>query len=87
MDATSVDLTRSADLIVRRLLAEFGIGLNPLSRRNGDFPEEKKARGDVHAALGDNLFYGGNIQSAVHIDMVMYRPTVWLDQRVIVADG
>jgi leucyl aminopeptidase (aminopeptidase T) len=68
-------------------LAEFGIGLNPLSRRNGHFQEEKKARGNVHAALGDNLFYGGEIQSAVHIDMVMYRPTVVLDERVIVADG
>ena len=68
-------------------LAEFGIGLNPLSRRNGKFQEEKKARGNVHAALGDNLFYGGEIQCAVHIDMVMYRPTVELDERVIVADG
>ncbi len=68
-------------------LAEFGIGLNPLSRRNGHFQEEKKARGNVHAALGDNQFYGGDIQSAVHIDMVMYRPTVVLDERVIVADG
>lgn len=68
-------------------LAEFGIGLNPLSRRNGHFQEEKKARGNVHAALGDNLFYGGEIQSAVHIDMVMYRPTVRLDDSVIVADG
>jgi leucyl aminopeptidase (aminopeptidase T) len=68
-------------------LAEFGIGLNPLSRRNGHFQEEKKARGNIHAALGDNLFYGGEIQSAVHIDMVMYRPTVMLDERVIVADG
>jgi leucyl aminopeptidase (aminopeptidase T) len=68
-------------------LAEFGIGLNPLSRRNGHFQEEKKARGNVHAALGDNLFYGGEIQSSVHIDMVMYRPTVTLDERVIVADG
>ncbi len=68
-------------------LAEFGIGLNPLSRRNGDFQEEKKARGNVHAALGDNIFYGGDIESAVHIDMVMYRPTVVFDERVIVADG
>jgi len=68
-------------------LAEFGIGLNPLSRRNGDFEEEKKARGAVHAALGDNVFYGGEIQSAVHIDMVMYRPTVVLDESVIVSDG
>jgi leucyl aminopeptidase (aminopeptidase T) len=68
-------------------IAEFGIGLNPLSRRNGDFQEEKKARGNVHVALGDNLFYGGQVQSPVHIDMVMYRPTVRFDEQVIVANG
>ena len=68
-------------------LAEFGFGLNPLSRRNGHFQEEKRARGNVHAALGDILLYGGEIQSAVHIDMVMYRPTVVLGERVIVTDG
>lgn len=68
-------------------LAEFGIGLNPLARRNGHFQEEKKARGNLHLALGDNLFYGGTVQCAVHIDMVMYRPTIQLDETVIVADG
>ena len=68
-------------------IAEFGIGLNPLSRRNGHFQEEKKARGNVHVALGDNVFYGGQVQSSVHIDMVMYRPTVRFDDEVIVDGG
>lgn len=68
-------------------IAEIGIGLNPMSRRNGDFEEEKKARGNVHIALGDNIFYGGNIQCAVHMDMVLYRPTVLLDGQVVVDSG
>ena len=68
-------------------IAEFGIGLNPLSRRNGHFQEEKKARGNVHVALGDNVFYGGQVQSAVHMDMVMYRPTVRFDDEVILDEG
>lgn len=68
-------------------IAEFGIGLNPACRRNGRFEEEKKARGNVHVALGDNIFYGGSIESPVHMDMVVYRPTVRLDGRVLVDDG
>ena len=68
-------------------IAEFGIGLNAFSRRNGDFEEEKKARGLVHIAIGDNVFYGGSTKSPVHMDMVLYAPTVRLDDRVIVDAG
>jgi leucyl aminopeptidase (aminopeptidase T) len=68
-------------------IAEIGIGLNPKSRRNGDFEEEKKARGYVHIALGDNIFYGGDVYSPVHMDMVIYQPTVKLDDRVVVDRG
>jgi leucyl aminopeptidase (aminopeptidase T) len=68
-------------------IAEIGIGLNPMCRRNGDFEEEKKARGNVHIALGDNIFYGGNVRSPIHIDMVIYNPTVRFDEQVIVDNG
>jgi leucyl aminopeptidase (aminopeptidase T) len=68
-------------------VAEIGVGLNPLSRQNGDFEEEKKGRGNVHVAIGDNIFYGGSMQSAVHMDMVMYRSTVRLDDRMVVDHG
>ena len=66
-----VDTVANADNI-----AEFGIGLNGASLRNGSFQEEKKARGNVHIALGDNIYYGGTVRSPVHLDMVIYRPTV-----------
>lgn len=68
-------------------IAEIGIGLNPDSRRNGDFEEEKKARGNVHVAIGDNVFYGGDVRCNVHMDMVLYQPTVRLNDRVVVEMG
>ena len=68
-------------------IAEIGIGLNPECRRNGDFEEEKKARGTAHVAIGDNVFYGGDVECAVHMDMVIDRPTVRLDGRVVVRGG
>ncbi len=68
-------------------VAEFGIGLNGACRRNGSFQEEKKARGNVHIAFGDNIYYGGTVRCPVHLDMVIYRPTVRLDDRVLVENG
>lgn len=68
-------------------IAEFGLGLNPSCLRNGMFEEEKKARGLVHIALGDDIFYGGVTKSPVHMDMVLYSPTVTLGSRVVVEDG
>ena len=68
-------------------IAEFGIGLNGASLRNGSFQEEKKARGNVHIALGDNIYYGGTVRCPVHLDMVIYRPTVRLDDRLLVENG
>lgn len=70
-------------------IAEIGIGLNPMSLFNGDFEEEKKARGTIHFALGNGgLCYGQpNKLSEVHIDMVVYNSTVLFDDEVFVKDG
>lgn len=68
-------------------IAEFGIGLNPASRPDGIFQEVKKRRGQVHIAVGDNLYYGGTVQSNVHIDLVLLDPTVYLDDRLVVDGG
>ncbi|MCH4889020.1 leucyl aminopeptidase [Acidaminobacter sp. JC074] len=68
-------------------IAEIGIGLNPTSLFNGDFEEEKKARGTVHLALGNGIYYGQTIDSQVHIDVVLYSPTVTFDDQLIVKDG
>lgn len=68
-------------------IAEIGIGLNGWCQRNGDFEEEKKGRGNVHIALGDNIFYGGETRCAVHMDMVLYEPTVTLDGEAVIIRG
>ncbi len=68
-------------------IAEIGIGLNPTSLLNGDFEEEKKARGTIHFALGSGLYYEQSVDSQVHIDMVLYNSTVIFDDEVFVKDG
>ncbi|WMJ83794.1 aminopeptidase [Oscillospiraceae bacterium LTW-04] len=68
-------------------IAEIGIGLNPASLFNGDFEEEKKARGTIHFALGNGLYYDQSVDSQVHIDMVLYNTTVDFDGEIFVKDG
>jgi len=68
-------------------IAELGLGLNPASLRNGDFEEEKKGLGNIHVALGSNIFYGGTTHSAVHMDMVIYGATVEFDGEPIMENG
>jgi len=68
-------------------LAEVGIGINPRSLRNGDFEEEKKALGTAHAALGQNTGYGGTTKCSLHMDMVLYSPTLTIDGEVLVEEG
>lgn len=77
-----VETVKNADNI-----AEIGLGLNPKSILNGDFQEEKKARGTCHIAMGDDLHYDGNHKCDVHIDMIMYKPTVLMDNIVVVDSG
>ena len=68
-------------------LAEIGLGLNPESLLNGDFEEEKKARGTCHVAIGDDIAFGGVTRCSLHWDMVMYNVTARLDGIEVVSNG
>ncbi len=68
-------------------IAEFAIGTNPLSRMLGNIAEDKILRGCVHIAVGDNHTIGGEVESCIHLDMVILKPTVWLDGDKVVDEG
>jgi len=68
-------------------IAEIGLGLNPMALRNNDFEEEKKAAGNVHVALGSDLFYGGTHACGVHLDMVIRDATFLIDGKPLAQDG
>jgi leucyl aminopeptidase (aminopeptidase T) len=70
-----------------RMLGEFGIGTNPGARVSGVVLEDEKAFGTVHFALGSNFDFGGTIKAPVHIDLVVLKPTVYVDGRVIIERG
>lgn len=70
------------------VIAEFAIGLNPgVTEPVGDIALDEKIGGSVHIAIGMNEDFGGRNRSNLHLDLVIMRPTVWLDGEHVVVDG
>ncbi len=67
--------------------AELGIGCNPAARVTGVVLEDEKVYGTVHLAFGDNSTFGGNVKAGVHIDGVIFRPTLIVDGDLIIEEG
>jgi aminopeptidase len=70
-----------------RVLAELGIGTNPTATLSGDILEDEKVIGTAHIAFGTNTSFGGTNASTVHIDGLLLRPTVELDDRLLIRGG
>lgn len=68
-------------------IAELGIGCNPNGRLIGIILEDEKVYGTVHVALGDNSTFGGTVQAGIHLDGIMLKPTMFLDDKVVIKDG
>lgn len=68
-------------------LAEFAIGTNEHARLIGNLAEDKKRRGTVHFAIGDDTSLGGERRSDIHLDGLVTRPTVELDGETVLDDG
>jgi leucyl aminopeptidase (aminopeptidase T) len=90
---TSIDGGRAAEMlreIVERagpggdVIAELGIGLNHSVRPRGHVMLDEKAGGTAHVAIGRNTGpYGGDNESAIHIDCVFSGPELEADGRAI----
>ncbi len=68
-------------------IAEFAIGTNPAALLIGNLAEDKKKRGTVHFAIGDNISLGGSRESSIHLDGLIEKPSVIIDDRDIVRKG
>jgi leucyl aminopeptidase (aminopeptidase T) len=70
-----------------RNIAEFGIGTNPTAILTGNSIEDEKALGTAHIALGNPEFEGGIQKRNIHLDLVLLKPTVAIDNRIVVEKG
>jgi aminopeptidase len=70
-----------------RNIAEFGIGTNDSAKLSGILLEDEKVMGTVHIALGNNVSMGGSVNVPIHLDGVIKKPTVYLDDKIIMKNG
>jgi leucyl aminopeptidase (aminopeptidase T) len=68
-------------------LAELGIGTNECATLTGNLIEDEKILGTCHVAFGASAGIGGEIQVAIHEDVVVMKPTVMADGRALITDG
>jgi hypothetical protein len=69
-------------------LAEIGVGVNSMVERlTGNMLFDEKAAETAHIALGSNTFMGGMINASIHCDMVTKKPTVLIDNKLVVKNG
>ena len=70
-----------------RNVAELGIGTNHKAKIVGSVLEDEKVMGTVHMALGDNKSMGGTVSVPSHLDGILLKPTLWIDDKIIMQDG
>jgi aminopeptidase len=70
-----------------RNIAEFGIGTNDSAKLSGVLLEDEKVLGTIHIALGNNVSMGGKVDVPLHLDGVIKKPTVYLDDKILMKKG
>jgi len=68
-------------------VAELAVGLNPQCRITGKIIEDEGKYGTCHMALGTNVAFGGTNSAPLHIDLVQWRPTVAIDDEILMEEG
>ena len=68
-------------------VAEFGIGTNKKAKITGIVLEDEKVFGTCHIALGKDDSFGGHVNVPIHVDGVMNKPTITIDNKIIMKNG
>lgn len=68
-------------------LCELGIGTNRAAILNGAILEDEKVYGTVHIAFGTNDSFGGTNKADCHMDGIILKPTLYLDDQLVIQEG
>ena len=68
-------------------IAELGIGTNYKAKVIGNILEDEKCKGTVHIAYGNAAAMGGEVYSTVHLDCILFKPTIKTEHNIIMKDG
>jgi len=70
-----------------RNIAEFAFGTNPKAKITGVTLEDEKVLGTVHIALGNNKSYGGTVEVPFHVDCIIKKSDVFVDNKLVMKKG
>ena len=68
-------------------IAEIGVGMNPSCRLCGLMLEDEGVYGSVHIGIGTSITLGGSVVAACHYDLITLRPTLYVDDQVVISEG
>ncbi len=69
------------------IVGEIGIGTNSAVDIKSSCSLYEKKLTTAHIALGENIYYGGNHSSSRHVDLVIEKPSIWVDGQLIIQKG
>ncbi|WP_346708780.1 aminopeptidase [Massilistercora timonensis] len=85
------DKSENLDILLKNetngTLCELGIGTNEAAILNGIILEDEKVYGTVHIAFGTNASFGGVNKAECHMDGIILRPTLYLDDTLVIKEG
>lgn len=70
-----------------RNIAELGVGTNKMAKPKKGLLEVEKIHGTCHIALGNNKYFGGEVDVPYHVDGLIIYPTLKLDGKTIIKNG
>lgn len=68
-------------------IAELGVGTNEKANLCGIILEDEKVYGTVHIAFGTNTSFGGTNKAGCHMDGIILKPNLYLDDKLIILEG
>lgn len=72
---------------INGIVCELGIGTNDKAILNGVILEDEKVYGTIHIAFGTNTSFGGINKADCHMDGIVLKPTLYLDDMLIIENG
>jgi 2,5-dihydroxypyridine 5,6-dioxygenase len=68
-------------------IAQLAFGLNPLCKMSGVMLDDEGVYGTAHIGIGTSTMLGGKIKTKMHFDVLMWKPTLELDGKVVLKTG
>lgn len=69
------------------IVGEFGVGFNDKAQLCGNMLIDEGTKGCIHFGIGSNWTIGGKNRVGFHLDFVMRKPSVFLDNECVIDKG